>query len=543
MPPIQREGIQRFVMESNERLDATYDIERYFSDGWGSTDASTSTSSGSSGSLPSNVFVNYLSNPSTSMTMSYNNNTLSLYGSMGTPVMGGINQRYFGDCYMLASEAEVARQNPLAIQSMITNNGDGTDNVRFYVNGLAQSVTVNTMLPVYNGKWAGNFADGNNWGALIEKAYAQVQALGNITGNGPKNPSYYYGNSYTTIGNAGYARFSLEEVTGATKITELTSNGSTWDAKDYNQLMTDPGTAVTLPTTTLGYIEAALDAGSDLVLGSSTDLWVNGARTLIKGHALSIYGHTPTGTTAALNIYNPWGYLGDGAWKTNTADSYNPTFQVSLNTLLNAADKDGQRDIIDVDNVVRNKTPSGATVIAAPSLQMMSQVESFSVTDTVAKVDSGLSGLIGDSKLTSVTVNGTMGADLLNLTGLNVAAIVNMDGNSDKASAAGFASTGRGAGMATSLNLGSGCDTVALGSGNATIDFVLGSAAGVESIAAFNAAYDLLSVKLNGASLEQTLVGGGDWISSSTDLSHGVFLSGVSSLQSFTVNRGVATIV
>ena len=135
-----------------------------------------------------------------------------------------------------------------------------------------------------------------------------------------------------------------------------------------------------------------------------------------------------------------------------------------------------------------------------------------------------------------------MGADLLNLTGLKVAATVNMDGDSDKASAAGFASTGSGVGMATSLNLGSGYDTVALGSGASTIDFALGSAAGVESIAAFNQAHDLLSVKLNGASLEQTLIGGGDWISSSTDLSHGVFLSGVSSLQRFTINTGFATI-
>lgn len=488
-------------MESNERLDATYEVERYFSDGWGSSDVdgteiglaassdqsgltanaatttATSTSSASSGSVPSNVFVDYLVNPPKSISMEYKNNTLSLFGSAGKPFMAGINQSTFGDCYLLASLAEVARQNPSAIQSMITDNGDGTDNVRFYVNGQALSVTVNTMLPVYDGQWAGNFAKDNNWGALIEKAYAQVQALGNITGNLPSNPSYNYGNSYTTIGNAGYARFPLEEVTGATAITELTSNGSTWGAKVYGQSMTDPGTTVTIPTTTLGYLEAALDVGSDLVLGSSTDLWVNGARTLIKGHALSIYGYTTTGTTAVLNIYNPWGYLGIGAWTTNTAGSYAPTFKVSLSTLLNAVDKDGYRDSIDVDNIVRNNTPSGATVIAAPALQTMSQVNSFSVTDTVANVDSGLSGLIGDSKLTSVTVNGTMGADLLNLTGLKVAATVNMDGDSDKASAAGFASTGSGVGMATSLNLGSGYDTVALGSGASTIDFALGSAA------------------------------------------------------------------
>ena len=107
----------------------------------------------------------------------------------------------------------------------------------------------------------------------------------------------------------------------------------------------------------------------------------------------------------------------------------------------------------------------------------------------------------------------------------------------------GFASTASGSGKATSLSLGSGCDSVALGAGSTAIDVALGATGGVEDVTAFSSAYDLLSVALNGGSLQQTLVNGGDWISSSTDLTHGVFLAGVSSPQKTSVSGGVATIV
>ena len=165
------------------------------------------------------------------------------------------------------------------------------------------------------------------------------------------------------------------------------------------------------------------------------------------------------------------------------------------------------------------------------------------MTDSVADVDAGLAGLISDTKLTSVTVNGTTGADALTLTGLKVAATINMEGDADAATVSGFASKGTGVGEATSLSLGSGYDTIALGLGNTTIDFSLGAVVGgVESISAFNSAHDLLSIALNGGSLEQTLVDGGDWISSSTDLTHGVFLAGVTAAQKATVSNGFATV-
>ncbi len=60
----------------------------------------------------------------------YSTVTSPLYGASG-PTMSDVNQGYLGDCYLLSSLAEVANQDPSAINSMITNNGNGAYGVRF----------------------------------------------------------------------------------------------------------------------------------------------------------------------------------------------------------------------------------------------------------------------------------------------------------------------------------------------------------------------------------------------------------------------------
>ena len=455
----------------------------------------------------------------TTFSVRYSTVTAPLYGAAG-PTMSDINQGYLGDCYLLSSLAEVANQDPSAIESMITNNGNGTYGVRFYVDDQARYVTVDSQLA--NGGTEFNKAS-NILGSLIEQAYAEVQAQGVITGNGVND-----GNSFSTIGNGGGPEFALEEITGASTITDFDPGRSSWTSYAYNQSFTSATTTSNLSASSVDSTLAGdLLVGDDLVLSSNTYATDSSGRyTLIADHAMSIYGYDAS--TGMLEIRNPWGVEAGQSWDT--------TFEVSLNTLLS----DG--DTITADNAGTASSVSGASVVAAPALQKMTQVTKFSVTDTVANVDAGLSGLIGDTKLASLTVNGTAGADSRTLTGLGAATTVNMGGDSDKATIAGFTSTGSGAGKATSLNIGSGYDAVALGTGSATIDFALGATGGVEDITAFNSAYDMLSVALNGGSIDQTLVGGGDWISSSTDLTHGVFLAGVSSLQKCTISNGVATI-
>ena len=114
----------------------------------------------------------------------YQTSTLPLYGSSGSPSYKDVSQGYLGDCYFVSALGEVALQNPSAIQNMITSDGNGTYGVRFYVNGQADYVTVNEQLPVMGGgyRWANGstqeFANGtsDNWVALVEKAYAQLNA-------------------------------------------------------------------------------------------------------------------------------------------------------------------------------------------------------------------------------------------------------------------------------------------------------------------------------------------------------------------------------
>jgi hypothetical protein len=148
--------------------------------------------------------------------VSYSADSAPLFGANG-PSMSNINQGYLGDCYFLASLAEVAKQNPDIISSMFTSNGNGTCGVCFYVDGTAEYVTVNNLLA--DGGSIFNSAS-DIWASLAEKAYAQLQTGGAVTGNSIS------GNSWSAIGNGGYPEYALEEITGASAITDFYANGS-----------------------------------------------------------------------------------------------------------------------------------------------------------------------------------------------------------------------------------------------------------------------------------------------------------------------------
>ncbi len=261
-------------------------------------------------------------------TVSYSNVSSPLYGAAG-PTMSDINQGYLGDCYFVSSLAEVAYQEPSAIESMITNNGNGTYGVRFYVDGQARYVTVDSQLA--DGGTIFNKAS-NIWGSLVEQAYAEVQAQGVITGD-----SVNYGNSFSTIGNGGDPKFVLEEVTGASTFTDYDPSGSTWTSYAYNQSLTTPTTTFNLSTASVvSTLAADVLLGDDLVVSSNTTATDSrGFDTLIADHDMSIYGYDAS--TGMLEIRNPWGVEPNQYWDT--------TFEVSLNTLLS----DG--DSITTDNV------------------------------------------------------------------------------------------------------------------------------------------------------------------------------------------------
>jgi hypothetical protein len=264
----------------------------------------------------------------TSFSVSYSASSKPLFASSG-PSMNDINQGYLGDCYLLASLAETAKQDPSAITSMFTSNGNGTYGVRFYVNGTARYVTVNSSLA--NG---GNiFNSGADlWASLAEKGYAELQASGVVTGN-----SVNFGNSWTTIGNGGAPEMALEEITGASAITDFRANGGSWAKVVYNSSFGVTGyTTGNSTASVLSTLASDLALGDDLVLSS----WTNakdssGKTTLVASHAMSIYGYDAA--TGMLQVRNPWGTMTGQYWDT--------TFEVSLATLL----ADG--DTITVDNV------------------------------------------------------------------------------------------------------------------------------------------------------------------------------------------------
>lgn len=532
-----------------------------------------------------------------------------VFGTAG-PSINDINQGWLGDCYLLSSLAEVAAEDPSLITSMITANGNGTYGVRFYVDGTAEYVTVSDDLA--DGGTAFNRAT-DIWASLIEQAYAQVQACGDITGNGN---TFNYGNSFSTIANGGYPEYALEEITDASVITDFYGNGTAWTKYVYNDALSLQTMTSGLTTSlVLATIATDLAEGDDVVLASRTNATDgSGYTTLVANHAMSVYGYDST--TGELEIRNPWGVQSGQYWDT--------TFEVSLGTLL----ADG--DTITVDNMTvaspsvvigalasaaaglqssatitaftvsdtaanvsaalggldtdtkllsitltdpvtpaltltdaqfsadgaalakivsaYTLTVTGATASTASALQTNPEVTAFTVSDTAANVTAALASLNADSKLTALTISGTTSGDTLNLTGSNVAATINLNGDT--------ASEHSGLTAPTLKFIGTP-DTITLGSGPSTIDYTLAPAGGIETIFNFTLGLDQLDINLNGAASKvlhavNTIYDGQNAIAlySSADPSHGVVLADVSSglkaatllASHVTVSGGIAVI-
>jgi len=269
--------------------------------------------------------------------------------------MWDINQGNLGDCFLLAPLAAVAARNPSAIESMITDNGNGSYGVCFVVGGKDEYVTVNDQL-ANGGDIFNRGAD--DWGGLLEKAYAQLQAGGNVTGN-PTG----FGNSYTNLANGGSPEAALAAITGASVIIDYVADGGSWKsyAFDADSLTVPNGgnTGKVLSTDSgisndelFARLAADIAAGDYLVLSSNKDAKnASGKTTLVEDHAMAICDvDTATGM---LEVYNPWGTAASGIqpWET--------TFEVSLSKLL----ADG-----DIISVATNRVDAGG--LATPSSGM-----------------------------------------------------------------------------------------------------------------------------------------------------------------------------
>ena len=193
-----------------------------------------------------------------------------------------IHQGALGDCYFMSSLAETALKDPSTITNMFVVNGDGTYTVRFFNNGQAQYVTVDSYLPTSGSglmyaDYGATYNNPNNelWTALAEKAYVQINEMGwlrsGLSGNGQ--------NSYSAI-EGGYIYAALGQITGqGTSPFTFTAGASSFSTfvNAFNQ------------GELIGFASKSTPASSQVV----------------GNHAYAVVGYNAANQTVTL--FNPWG--------------------------------------------------------------------------------------------------------------------------------------------------------------------------------------------------------------------------------------------
>jgi hypothetical protein len=208
----------------------------------------------------------------------------TLFGS-GGPSYTDIVQGHAEDCYFLAALGEVDFRSPQTIRNMFINNGDGTYTVRFFNNGVADYVTVDSYLPVDS---SGNFwyanigssaGDSSNvlWVELAEKAYAQLADSGWSRST--------HANSYAAI-NLGWEGDALNQLTGRSVTSTMVSNTSA----------------------SLAAIVNAFNAGNMIGLDTKAAT----ASNIVPNHVYVMLGYNSS--THLFLVYNPWGFTQSLSW-------------------------------------------------------------------------------------------------------------------------------------------------------------------------------------------------------------------------------------
>jgi hypothetical protein len=219
---------------------------------------------------------------STAYPATYKVDAAALFGASGSPSYLDVNQGALGDCYLLASLAEIALKDPNTIKSMFVDDGNGVYGVRFFdrITGKAEYVTVDSELPYFSGNygWANGskleYANGPvKWAALAEKAYAELNAEGVL----PRASA----DSYAAL--AGGWGDPITEITG----------------KAVNAFQ--PGDA---------NIFKGWNAGEEILVATGS----NATGHFVPSHMFEVVGYNAG--NGALELHNPW----------NTAvSSSNPT--------------------------------------------------------------------------------------------------------------------------------------------------------------------------------------------------------------------------
>jgi hypothetical protein len=208
----------------------------------------------------------------------------SLFSKNG-PSYLDVQQGAAGDCWLLASLAEVAVRDPQDIQKMFSWAGTAVDQngvvnlytVRFFNSqDVAQYVTVDAELPA-GGATYDHPVNGAPWVALAEKAYAEANSLGFVTTQQPGKDAY-------AALNGGEPAWALQAITGQS-------------AKDF---AINPAN-----------IAAAWKKGELVVLASSgTPV----SKSIVPNHCYAMVNYAPAGqmATTPYQLYNPWGTNSSG---------------------------------------------------------------------------------------------------------------------------------------------------------------------------------------------------------------------------------------
>lgn len=208
-----------------------------------------------------------------------------------------VHQGNLGDCYLMASMAAIAQQNPDAIRRMIRDNGDGTYTVTLYRNSQPLrfwqpeyepvEVTVTPEFPTVDGDpifaqpGDGSGAQQELWTLLVEKAYAQQRG-------GYQNAE------------SGWGHMALGTLTGVESEWYAPSSMSVHElASQFDQ-----GHAITVSS----LADLSVDVGGETVwdIPDASDVHpLFQSDVLFERHEYYVTGVNPEAGT--VSIRNPWG--------------------------------------------------------------------------------------------------------------------------------------------------------------------------------------------------------------------------------------------
>ena len=215
-------------------------------------------------------------NPSTALTQTL---YLTEPGTAGPVSVSDINQGQLGDCFLLSPLGEEALFHPASITNMIRNNGNGTESVTLYTDQSGRlpgfgstgfkpiAVTVTNSFSaasVNNGPSQDVFAGQKEiWPQVVEKAVATL--------NG----------GYAAIANGGYPVLAMEELTGHAASAMSPAALSFASLQQF----VAAGDLITMDTSSSGRLPYGL----------------------VNGHCYMFDKLTGSGTSASVQLLNPWG--------------------------------------------------------------------------------------------------------------------------------------------------------------------------------------------------------------------------------------------